>query len=895
MGVLKMKKITIMITILTLALIVLTVTPTLLANTPTNIPEEKHEFRAAWASHLISSMPDYTTEAQFKARATEMLDILEYYNFNALIMHMRTHNNAYYVSELSPKAQKFANVDFNTFDPMLWFIEATHARGMEFHAWLNPYRLGTSYVGTMPSENPASNPNNILSFGGGSILNPGLPHVRAFVSDTIIEILDRYPVDAIHFDDYFYINLGANGATSGTNTILNEPDQQTFISYSDGFNTSSAADKANWRRHQVNLMIESVSNTIQTFNETNDRHVQFGISPTGIYKNGDGVVTYDADGKPITTGSETNGQTHFSSYLFADSVKWATEGWIDYLIPQSYWADSHPVASYTKIMRWWNDVFKYLDVNLYSGIGVYMADSGSNTYGWKTNPYEMKNQLTYIESLEHVQGTSVYSYNFVDSAYKGGSGYSTTQMNHAKSNWQHISVLPELRSMAPVNPGVVTNLSHTDGILSFGGLENAKQYYIYRSNDELSFSQSEIVGVIRSDSDIINYQTDDLNGTYQYGVRALSFTNTLGDPAQMTDLSVTDGAAIRVGVTETNQALRFYANIDLSLNPDEIGFYIVKGLSNLSELSDVVHETSSNTFTLNGQVVMKVSATDLDSYGNFNVVVPDISPDNFSQLYTAVAYFIKDDVINLSYNTTSRSVLEVAYKMYYANEATPQISQITQGVKLFGVDAFGSLSVTDQYETNHFNLKDVFLNDWNQTFSSNLVDITIESFFEQAKIGKVSAINSLSGSRLYQFFKHESMLLKWGWLLDYIETIDSKIWPSRQIVALRGDGTNPEHSNIYDGRHLITTLIGFFNGTHAYDGYPTNDFTSRTMYSSLVDFNDQILAKPNNFKYFYVGDEVKLPNNNQTGFSHYIIDDVVFNPGDTYVISENTIIYSVFS
>ena len=78
-------------------------------------------------------------------------------------MHLRTHNNAYYVSELSPKAAAFASVNFNTFDPMLWFIEETHKRGMEFHGWLNPYRLGTNYVGTMPTENPASNPANILS------------------------------------------------------------------------------------------------------------------------------------------------------------------------------------------------------------------------------------------------------------------------------------------------------------------------------------------------------------------------------------------------------------------------------------------------------------------------------------------------------------------------------------------------------------------------------------------------------------------------------------------------------------------------------------------------------------------------------------------------------------
>jgi len=894
-GVFDMKKTITFIMICMLTLILFSTTPKISANITQNDTFDKPEFRAAWASHLIGSMPSFTTEAQFKARANEMLDILEYYNFNALIMHMRTHNNAYYVSELSPKAAAFANVDFNTFDPMLWFIEATQKRGMEFHAWLNPYRLGTNYVGSMPAANPASDPNNILNYGTSSILNPGLPHVRDFVSDTIVEILDRYPVDAIHFDDYFYINLGANGSTSGSNTILNEPDQQTFITYGDGFNTSSAASKANWRRHQVNLMVESVSNTIDTFNANNNRHVQFGISPTGIYKNGDGVVTYDAQGNPITTGSETGGQTHYASYLFADSVKWAEEGWIDYLIPQSYWADSHPIASYTKIMRWWNDVFRYLDVNLYSGIGVYMADSSSNTYGWKTNPYELKDQLTYLETLDHVQGSSIYSYNFVDSAYKGGSGYSTTQMNHAQSMWSHIAVLPELKGMEPIDPGHVSNLRHSDGLLTFDGLSDAKQYYIYRSMDELTFSSSEIVGVIRASDEQITYPTNDLNGTYQYGVRALSYTNTLGEASVNSDLRVLDGAAIRVGVDETNQALRFYAQIDLSLNMSSQGFYIVEGAVNLSELAQLIEQEPSNNFTLNGQIVTKVPVLDVADDGQFSVVVKNIKPEDFSQYYTAVAYYIKDGVTYLSSNQTRRSVLEVASKMDYHNEATPKISQITQGVKLFGLDVFGRFSITGKYETNHVNLKTVFISDWNQLFSTNLLDLTSENFYNEAITNKVSEDNSIAGSRIYQFFKNEDMSLKWGWLLDYVESVDAKIWPTRQIVALRGDGTNPDYTNIYNGRHFITTLIGFFNGTHAYDGYPTNDFTNQSMYIDVVNFNDQILAKPSQYTYLYEGDSIILPSNNQSGFSHYVINDVIFNPGDTYVISDNVIIYAEFN
>jgi uncharacterized lipoprotein YddW (UPF0748 family) len=889
-----MKKIAIILTTLIFSFMLIMLAPKSSANTQTSSAAEKGEFRAAWASHLIGSMPAYTTEAQFKTRATEILDILEHYNFNALIMHMRTHNNAYYVSTLNPKAQAFSNVDFNVFDPMLWFIEETHKRGMEFHAWLNPYRLGTNYVGTMPAANPASNPANILTFNNASILNPGLPHVRDFISDTIVEILDRYPVDAIHFDDYFYTNLGANGSLTGSNTILNEPDQNTFVTYGAGFNTNSAASKADWRRHQVNLMVESVSDTIKDFNAANDTFVQFGISPTGIYKNGDGVVTYDANGHPITTGSETGGQTHYSSYLFADSVKWAQEGWIDYLIPQSYWADSHPIASYTKIMRWWNDVFKNLDVNLYSGIGLYMADSASNTYGWKSNMLEMRQQLQFIDTLEHVLGSSIYSYNFVDSAFKNANNLSTTQMRNAETQWSHIAVLPELRSMEPINPGIVSNLRHSNGILSFDGLADAKQYYIYRTNSDFTYSSSEIIKVVRSKDAVINYISNDLNDNYQYAVRAMSYTNTLGEAALMSDLNVINGAAIRKGTTETNQALRFYANVDPSIQTQSEGFFIVEGDATIAELRTRIQTANTNTFTMNGKTVHKITANNRAVDGTFSVVRPNIEPNKFSQVYTAIAYYEVGGQITLSRNLVVRSVLEVAYRMYYAGDADSQIESITEGIKLFGVDAFGTLSVTGKFENNHFYLREAFLNDWNLKFNSNLTSMTREVFFPEATFGKVPEIVSLAGSRLYQFFTDSQMLERWGWLLDYVEAIDTVVWPSRQVVALRGEGFNPDYANIWEGRHFITTLVGFFNGIYAYDGYPTNNFTTRDKYLELINYNNFIIARPEHLKYTYLGDQITLPPNAGQGFSHYLINDTIYQAGDLYTVTGNVVIYSVF-
>ena len=340
--------------------------------------------------------------------------------------------------------------------------------------------LFRSYVpSSYPVTNPASDPNNVLTKIGSTsirILDPGLPNVRDFITETILEILNQYDVDAIHFDDYFYTNLGANGALSGTTTILDEPDQQTFIDYAGSYNTSSAADKADWRRDQVNLMVQSVSDTIKNFNQTNNKQVQFGISPTGIYQNGNGVVTYDSNGNPITTGSSTGGQTHYSSYLFADSVKWLTEGWLDYILPQSYWATNHPVASYYEVMGWWDKVVKNLNVNLYSGIGLYMADSTSNTYDWKSNTSELTTQLNYLNNLENASGLSIYSLQYMTKAYNGVSSVSSNQLTNAfNSSLTTKKVLPEIKSMTPTVLSKVSNLRHENGILSFDSVSNAKQ------------------------------------------------------------------------------------------------------------------------------------------------------------------------------------------------------------------------------------------------------------------------------------------------------------------------------------------------------------------------------------------------------------------------------------
>ena len=471
------------------------------------------EFRGAWVSLFVSDMKSYTNEADWKKEVADVINVFKYYNLNAMIFHVRTHNNALYKSKLNPIATWFQNVDFDKFDPLAYLIDECHKAGIEFHAWMNPYRISTltndvntaskdgQYLGAaLPDANVAKDPANLINGSSGVILNPGLPKVRDFIVDTCMEVIENYDVDAIHFDDYFYI--------SGTN------DTETYNAYN-----PKGLSKADWRREQVNLFIEALHDAMTEYNTKNNKAVQLGISPSGIYKNGNGSVA---------SGSNTNGFAHYGDYLYSDTYKWAKEGWIDYLLPQSYWAFEHPSAGYADVMSWWNKAFAGLDCLLYSGIGLYMADG--NNYSWTSNTQELTNQLKYLMTLENVSGYSIYSFKYVRSAYKGGMEKSAQQIRNAEKAgcFADVVLYPEIDNMKPISVGKVEDLKLTDNVLTWKTNPEAKGYAVYASEDEITFDESEIVALIGSVSDIVEYKST-LGEGYNYGVRAISKTNTLAE------------------------------------------------------------------------------------------------------------------------------------------------------------------------------------------------------------------------------------------------------------------------------------------------------------------------------------------------------------------------------
>ncbi|MBE6130526.1 MAG: hypothetical protein E7183_02285 [Erysipelotrichaceae bacterium] len=458
--------------------------------------------RACWVSNFVGSLPKYSSEENWKADYTYVLDKMEEYGLNCIIFHVRTHNNALYKSELNPVASWFANVNFDEFDPLAWAIEETHKRGIEFHAWLNPYRISTNggktqYVsGSIPANNPVNDSSKLLQSGDSIILNPGIQSNRDFIVDSCMEVVENYDVDAIHFDDYFYIS---------------------------GVETDKSGD---WKRQQVDLFIEQLSNELRDFNEKHNKAIQLGISPSGIYQNGGYSTTpkYDSNGN-LTSPlySNTSGFAHYGNYLYSDTLKWINEEWIDYIMPQTYWSLEQTAAQFGSLSRWWSWAVANKDVNLYLGMGIYMPGDNSN---WRKNKYEVRDQILNAEMYDEVGGFSFYSYNYLDST----NVYTKTGMDIVKDDYFSVKIPGDVKKYyANIYDTIdVENVQVKDGVLMFDECENVRGYVVYKVKRGNVLDQENINHMYYYGTDT-NIKLDDTIN-YVYYVSSVNLANEISTP-----------------------------------------------------------------------------------------------------------------------------------------------------------------------------------------------------------------------------------------------------------------------------------------------------------------------------------------------------------------------------
>lgn len=307
----------------------------------------KREFRGSWLPTIFRSEYIGLSRAEGQALLRSRLDLMKHVGINAVIFQVRAESDAWYRSQYEPWSRYFTGEQgvphSEDWDPLAFMVREAHQRGMELHAWINPYRGASSAQASLAANHPARlHPEWFVRYNNQLVLNPGLAESRRYVNAIVRDLVLRYDIDALHLDDYFYPYPVAG---------QDFPDQATFERYGipAGYRPT---DKGMWRRTNVNLLIHDIRQTILSVKPW----VRLGISPFGIYRNE----------RNHPRGSKTAGLQCYDD-LYADVLHWANEGWIDYVAPQIYWNFGNQVADYGILTEWWGKHIDRNKVQLYIG------------------------------------------------------------------------------------------------------------------------------------------------------------------------------------------------------------------------------------------------------------------------------------------------------------------------------------------------------------------------------------------------------------------------------------------------------------------------------------------------------------------------------------------------
>jgi uncharacterized lipoprotein YddW (UPF0748 family) len=347
--------------------------------------QPKHEFRGAWIATI--SRIDWPSKAGASAEVQQkellvMLDFLQQRNFNAVIFQIRPAADALYRSKTEPWSAFVSGVQGKApdkgWDPLAFIIDECHKRGMELHAWLNPFRVSQNKKEVLSAQNIGRRqPAWTLEYDQKIVLDPGIPAVRDYLNEIVAEVVANYDVDAIHLDDYFY--------PYPTPQLF--PDTLSFKLHGRGYSVQKRDD---WRRENVDLIIESLGKTIKNIKP----HVKFGISPFGVWRNNN----------QDSTGSATRASVTNYDHLYADVIKWQRNGWIDYLIPQIYWEFGHPSADYQTLNTWWAN--QAYNRHVYNGLASYKAVEASID-AWK-DPNQQRKQVELARKTNNICGIAFF-------------------------------------------------------------------------------------------------------------------------------------------------------------------------------------------------------------------------------------------------------------------------------------------------------------------------------------------------------------------------------------------------------------------------------------------------------------------------------------------------------
>jgi uncharacterized lipoprotein YddW (UPF0748 family) len=426
----------------------------------TSFSQQKYEFRAAWIATVDNidwpTKGNYNSDSQ-RAEFIRILDMHQRNGMNAVIVQIRPATDAFYPSQYEPWSEwltgKQGRPPSPYYDPLQFMIEETHKRGMEFHAWCNPYRavfkIGVSSIAQ--THVTRLHPNWFLNYGDTKYFDPGNKEVQQYVANVIRDIVRRYDVDAIHFDDYFYPYR-----ISGKEF----PDDASYNKYGNGMT------KDDWRRSNVDSIIVLLGKVIKE----EKSYCKFGISPFSVWRNKE---------KDMEGSDSRAGQTNYDD-LYADIVLWLKNKWIDYVAPQLYFEFEHKAVPFQSMLDWWAN--HSYGRQCYIGLGIYRA--GSNA-AWRDKTI-LPRQIDAIRKTENVQGMIFFS---SKSFEKNPYGWNDSLQNNYYKIPAIVPPMNWLDTTAPAEPFSHSKFNKQDSVMTVflqkkNQNDELRGFVIYRTTKE---------------------------------------------------------------------------------------------------------------------------------------------------------------------------------------------------------------------------------------------------------------------------------------------------------------------------------------------------------------------------------------------------------------------------
>ncbi|MEU1397967.1 family 10 glycosylhydrolase [Micromonospora zamorensis] len=463
----------------------------------------KRQFRGMWIASVANiDWPSRTglTPAAQQAEYRGWLDLARQRRMNAVVVQIRPAADAFWPSTYEPWSQWLTGTQGGNpgYDPLAFMVAEAHARNLEFHAWFNPYRVAThTDLTRLAASHPARrNPGWAVAYNGQLYYNPGIPAVRAFVQTAMMDAVNRYDIDAVHWDDYFYPYPGSGGGF---------PDQATYAQYGAGFSTI-----ADWRRNNVNLLVQEMSAKIRAAKPW----VRLGVSPFGIWRN--------AGTDPL--GSRTTGLQSYDA-IYADTRRWVKQGWIDYIAPQIYWQIGHPAADYAELVRWWSETVTGTNVQLLVGQATYRAGASGQDAAWQ-DPTELTDHLTLNRTYPRILGDIHFSAKDVRADRIGAVSRVATD------HYRRPALAPAgVGGSAPAAPNITSAVRGTGGVTVNWqrGTGSTAEYAVYRLPGDGAVDPCDLadarnlLGTVRASGSTGTFTdaTAAAGSTYRYLVTAL--------------------------------------------------------------------------------------------------------------------------------------------------------------------------------------------------------------------------------------------------------------------------------------------------------------------------------------------------------------------------------------